>query len=562
MSSTGAGWSLAAVHDVIAAAVPERDMVVWTSTRRTYGEVAARTRGLAAFLGAHGIGIRRERDELERWECGQDPVALLLHNCPEYIEAMLGCYRARAVPFNVNQHYTPAEIRSLLDMLGTTAVVYHRALGPRLAEALALPSSPGPAGSGGPPLLIEVDDGSGTAPLVGSTGFEDAAAPADPADPANLPTPSPDDLYVVCTGGTTGSPKAVLWRQADAFVAAMSGSETATAESLAERAKARPSTWFAAPPLMHGAAQWTAFSGLHIGGTIVLHDDAAPFDARTILRTAERERVNLMSIVGDAYARPIVDELRRDPGGYDMSALKTLATGGAATNERHKAALLELLPHVTIVDGYGASETGGMAFGARTRDRAGQGFSPAAGAAVLSADRTRFLTPGEDEIGWTARTGRVPLGYLDDPDKTEATFPVIDGERVSVPGDRARLAADGTIEMLGRDSLVVNTGGEKVFVEEVEAVLRRQPGIADALVVGRPSERFGQEVVALVQTRDGAVLTPAEVREAVAAELARFKAPRAVALCDRIARHANGKADYGWAAAVADDALPATRPER
>jgi fatty-acyl-CoA synthase len=307
---------------------------------------------------------------------------------------------------------------------------------------------------------------------------------------------------------------------------------------------------------MHGAAQWTAFSGLHMGATIVLHDDARPFDARTILTTAAREQVNLMAIVGDAYARPLVDELRW--GSYDLRALHRIGTGGAATNEQHKAALLELLPHVTIVDGYGASETGGMAFGARTRETTPAGFAPVAGAAVLSADRTRFLTPGDDEVGWTARRGRVPLGYLDDPGRTAATFPVIDGQRVAVPGDRARLAPDGSIVMLGRDATVVNTGGEKVFVEEVETVLRQHPDIVDALVVGRPSERFGQEVVAIVQPRLGTALTPAEVRDHVAATLAGFKAPRAVALHDHIARHANGKPDYPWAQAAALTALDAT----
>jgi fatty-acyl-CoA synthase len=540
-------WTLPAVHDVVAAAVPDRAMVVWTSVRRTYGEAAARTRGLARFLLAHGVGLRRERAGLDRWECGQSPVALVLANCPEYLEAMLGCFRARAVPFNVNQHYTPGEVRDLLDMVGTEAVVYHRSLGPLVQAALA----------GRSPLLIDVDDGSGTPPLPGSTTFDEAAAtPAGGG--ATLPVPSPDDLYLVCTGGTTGSPKAVLWRQGDIIVAGMGGSEDTTAESITAAAAAGGGAWFATPPLMHAAAQWTAFGGLNSGATIVLHDDGRPFDARTIVATAARERVRLMSIVGDAYAGPIVDELRR--GDHDLSALQAIATGGAATNEKHKAALLDLLPQVTIIDGYGASETGGMAFGARTRGDGAPGpvrFAPAAGAAVLSEDRTRFLAPGEDEVGWTARSGRVPLGYLDDRARTEATFPVVDGLRVSVPGDRARLAADGTIEMLGREATVVNTGGEKVFAEEVEAVLRRHPDIVDALVVGRPSERFGQEVVAVVAVRPGATLQAVDVREFAAQSLARFKAPRAVALCDRVARHANGKADYRWAREVASGAVDA-----
>jgi fatty-acyl-CoA synthase len=537
-------WSLTAAFDVIASAAPERDLLVWQSTRRTYAEVAARTRNLAGFFARRGIGLRRERSELERWECGQATVALLLHNCPEYVEAMLGCYRARAVPFNVNQHYRPEEIRSLLDMLGAEAAVYHRALGPLLAEAAAERGL----------VLVDADDGSGVPPLPGSTGFEAAAGKS--SGRAELPPTSPDDLYLVCTGGTTGSPKGVLWRQADIFVSAMGGVEGDSAESLAARAAAGGGTWFPAPPLMHAAAQWTAFAGIHSGSTIVLHDDRGPFDARILLETMARERVTLVSIVGDAFARPLIEELRRRR--YDLGSLQRIGTGGAFTSEACKEALLELIPHVAVVDGYGASETGGMAYGASVAATRARGLAPAAGGAVLSADRRRFLAPGADEIGWTARRGRVPLGYLGDRRKTEETFPVIDGQRVAVPGDRARLGPDGVIVLLGRDSLVVNSGGEKIFVEEVEDVIRRHPGVLDALVVGRPSERFGEEVVAVVQLRPGARVEPNELREFAAASIARFKAPRAVAFCERIRRHASGKGDYPWARSVASSAVTAT----
>ncbi len=219
----------------------------------------------------------------------------------------------------------------------------------------------------------------------------------------------------------------------------------------------------------------------------------------------------MLVIVGDAYARPIVDALRQNT--YDLSSLQQLSTGGAMTRPDLKHALLELLPDLMIIDGYGASETGGMAFGASTKGAETQQFQPSAGAVVLAADRTRFLEPGDDEVGWTARVGRVPLGYLDDRERTEQTFPIVDGRRLAVPGDRATLAADGTIVLLGRDSLVVNSGGEKIFVEEVEEAIRRHPDVLDALVVGRPSDRFGEEVVALVQLRDGAALTGADIRD-------------------------------------------------
>ncbi|HKE73142.1 MAG TPA: AMP-binding protein [Acidimicrobiales bacterium] len=536
-----ADWSLPGVLDVVTAAAPGRDMLVWGPVRRSYAEVRDRTRGLAAFLGARGLGVRRERAELDRWACGQSRVALVLSNCPAYVEAMVGAYRARAVPYNVNHHYNAREVAALLARVGADAVVYQRRLAPLLAEAPL-------AGA----VLVDVDDGSGAAPLPGSVSFEDAVAWEVGG---GLPEPSPDDLYLVCTGGTTGAPKAVLWRQADAYVSAMGGVEGATPERIAAGAGTGAGVWFAAPPLMHAAAQWTVFAGLHNGATVVLHDDAEPFDARTILATAEREGVTMMTIVGDAYARPIVDELRARP--YDLSALRAVGTGGAVTSPALKRELLELVPHLTVNDGYGSSETGGMAFGASRRDARASRFTPSAGACVVSADRTRVLEPGDGEVGWTARTGRIPLGYLDDREATERTFPIVGGRRCAVPGDRATLAEDGTITVLGRDALVVNSGGEKVFVEEVEEAIRRHPDVADALVVGRPSERFGEEVVALVALRPGASLTPLAVREFAARSVARFKAPRAVLLCDRVGRHPSGKADYTWARRAAEGAVAA-----
>jgi acyl-CoA synthetase (AMP-forming)/AMP-acid ligase II len=538
-------WSLPAAIDAVAAAVPDREMLVWTSVRRTYAEVQERTKRLGAFFGAHGLGVRRERSDLARWECGQSPVAILVSNCPEYVETMLGAYRARAVPFNVNHHYNAAEVAALLDQIGAEAVVYHRRLAPLLAEVR--PSTDR--------LLVHLDDGTDAEPRPGSIALESAIASGGDLD--GLPTPSPDDLYLVCTGGTTGRPKGVQWRQGDVYVAAMGGAEGATAETIAATAAQAAQVWFAAPPLMHGAAQWTVFAALHNGRTVVLHDDAAPFDARTILETAEREHASLLTIVGDAYARPMVDELRTRR--YDLSSLQQLATGGAMTGPANKRALLELLPHVTIVDGYGASETGGMAFGVSRKDAQTQQFQPSFGAAVLSADRARFLEPGDDEIGWIARIGRVPLAYLNDPERTEQTFPIVEGRRLSVPGDRGILAADGTIVLLGRDSMVVNSGGEKIFVEEVEEAIRRHPDVLDALVVGRPSDRFGEEVVALVQLRPDADMTGADIREYAGEKVARFKAPRAVLLCDHIARHPSGKADYAWARQAALDAVTVAR---
>ena len=234
-------------------------------------------------------------------------------------------------------------------------------------------------------------------------------------------------------------------------------------------------------------------------------------------------------------------------------------TGGAATNPKYKRALMECIPHVMIIEGYGSSETGNMAFGYSHQGTASQTFEPRFGATVVSADRTRFLRPGEREIGWAARTGRIPLGYFNDAEATQRTFPEVEGQRVVIPGDRASLEEDGSIRLLGRDSLVVNTGGEKVFVEEVEDVLKQHDAVVDALVTGRPHERFGQEVVAIVQL-DGTATpaaspTGADLRDWCGGRLARYKAPRAFVFVELIKRHASGKADYRWAGEQATAAV-------
>jgi fatty-acyl-CoA synthase len=241
-----------------------------------------------------------------------------------------------------------------------------------------------------------------------------------------------------------------------------------------------------------------------------------------------------------------------------LSSLNAIGTGGAATNAKYKRALMECLPHITIIEGYGSSETGNMAFGYSREGTASETFEPRVGAAVVSADRSRFLQPGEQEIGWAARMGRIPLGYFNDADATQRTFPEIDGQRVVIPGDRASVEKDGTIRLLGRDSLVVNTGGEKVFVEEVEEVLRAHPGIADALVVGRPSERWGQEVVALIAAHPGADLTGEEqaIYTFCTSQLAHFKAPKAFIFVEQIQRLGNGKPNYRWARYQAKQRFP------
>ncbi|WP_216899539.1 acyl-CoA synthetase [Nocardia alni] len=526
-------WTLGEVLDTLAAAVPDRVMTVCGDRRATFAETASNTRRFANFLADRGFGAHTSRPLLHRWECGQDRVALIMRN-DRYTDAMLGCLKARTVPVNVNHYYTVREIRDLLDYVRPRIVVYHRAFGDKVAGVVAGMDVD---------LLVSVDDGSGVNELAESVSYDDCVARGDPD---RVIATDPDDLVMICTGGTTGRPKGVLWRQSDMYVSAMSGGDHESPESLHELARATGQVWLAASPLLHAAGTWTALAGALSGQTVVLYDDREKFDARRALSTAERERVTMMTIVGDAFAGPLVDEMRT--GAYDLSSLMAIGTGGAATNPEHKRALIGMLPHVTIVEGYGSSETGGMGFGRSTRDAQIETFALMRGGAAVSADRTRFLAPGDTEIGWAARIGRVPLGYFADREATERTFPVIDGVRMAIPGDRATVEPDGSLRLLGRDSLVVNTGGEKVFVEEVEGILRAHRGIRDALVVGRASERWGQEVVALVCARELTAPTETEMREACRNLLAGYKVPKQFIFVDAIARLGNGKPDYRWAA--------------
>lgn len=525
-------WTIGAVLDAVAEAVPNRLMTICGTRRSTFAECADRTRRVANYLAGSGFGANAERDALGNWECGQDRVALIMHN-DLYPDMVIACLKARVVPVNINHYYTPREVVDLLAYVKPRGIIYHRSLGAKFADVLP---------DAGAELLISIGDDSDAPQLAGATTLEEVLAQGD-SDHTN--TPSPDDLIMICTGGTTGRPKGVLWRQADMYVASMNGDDHAVVDEIHQRVHNAGPPWYAVSPLMHAAGMWTAFSAALAGQTAVLYDTQQKFDPVAVLEIAEREKVGLMTMVGDAYAAPLVAELGRRS--YDLSSLFAIGTGGAATNVKHQRALLEYLPHITVINGYGSSETGNMGFGHSRAGTQADTFAFRAGGLVLAEDYSRFLEPGEPQVGWVARTGRIPLGYFDDEAATAKTFPVVQGLRVVISGDRAVLDADGTLRLLGRDSLVVNTGGEKVFVEEVEEVLRAHPAVADALVVGRDSERWGQEIVALIELRTGAEVEDDALRTYCATDLARFKVPKAFIVVDKVRRLGNGKADYRWA---------------
>jgi fatty-acyl-CoA synthase len=411
-------------------------------------------------------------------------------------------------------------------------------------------------------MLVQVADHTATPLLPGAVDYESIIGTSAPA--TGMPIPSPDDLFLLYTGGTTGMPKGVLWRQHDVFVSSMGGRHFGTDDALASyedlAARASAAAGFTSvlliPPLMHGAAQWGAFYVMSMGGWVAFPDDVETMRPDQILRLAERERVLSIPVVGDAVARPLVDELER--GEYDLSSLASISNGGAALTAPVRQRFTAQLPHLMFLDNAGASESGLQMSAVSTSEApVSVGlFTPGSETAVISEDFTTVLGPGEGE-GWLARRRFIPLGYLNDAEKTARTFPVIDGVRWSVPGDRARFLDDGRIELLGRDSITINSGGEKIFVEEVEAAMVAHPAVYDVVVAGRPSERWGNEVVAIVQLVDGTDPTDDELIDVCARSVARYKLPKAIVRTSKVQRSPSGKADYRWAKAIAaesDDA--------
>ncbi|CAN5439351.1 acyl-CoA synthetase [soil metagenome] len=539
-------FNLATVSEVVAAAVPDREALVFGDRRFTFAQLAERTRRLASYLHDQGLGAHTERENLEPHQSGQDHLALSMYNGNEYIEGMLGSYKARVAPFNVNYRYVDEELRYLLNDADAKGVIYHAMFAPVLARIL--PEMPGIK------VLIQVADDSGEPLLPGAIDYEEALAISSPDGPPV--TPSPDDLYIVYTGGTTGMPKGVLWRQDDIFMNAMGGKEVGTwievssAEQIAE--KARNNTGFRLmplPPLMHGAAQWAGFMMLNAGSTLIM-PQSHNLDPVEVWQTVEREGVMSIVVVGDAMARPLLEELKANE--YDASSMFVLGNGGAALSVTIKEEFLEVLPNLMVNDSLGSSETGAQATHLSVKGGVASGkFKPGPGAEVVTEDLTDILPPGHDGNGWVAQSGSVPLGYLGDAAKTARTFPTIHGVRYSIPGDRGVKKADGEIDLLGRDSQCINSGGEKIFVEEVEQAIISHPAVADVLVCGRPSERWGNEVVAIVQVTEGGSLDEAELETHTNKSVARYKLPKAWVIVDSIQRSPSGKADYRWAKELA-----------
>ncbi len=514
-------------------AVPDRVALICGDDQLTYAELEDKANRLAHYLIDQGV----KKD---------DKVGLYCRNRIEIVIAMLGIVKAGAILVNVNFRYVEGELRYLFDNSDMVALVHERQYADRVANVL--PETPDVQ------TVLVVEDGSNVPDkdfqryggVEFHTAIEQGAAQRD------FGPRSSDDIYLLYTGGTTGFPKGVMWRHEDIYRVLLGGTDFATGEyvkdehDLARQAAAgSPMIRFPIPPMIHGATQSATWMALFSGGTIVL---APEFDADSVWRTVHRHKVNLLFFTGDAMARPLLDALTKD-NDYDLSSLFLLASTAALFSPSIKEKLVELLPNRVITDSIGSSETG---FGGTSVVAKGQAHTGGPRVTidkwtVVLDDDGNEVEPGSGVRGVIAKRGHVPVGYYKDEEKSAATFKVINGVRYAIPGDYAQVETDGTVTMLGRGSVSINSGGEKIYPEEVEAALKGHPDVFDALVVGVPDERYGQCVAAVVHPRAGTRPALGDLDRFVRSEIAGYKVPRALWYVDGIRRSPAGKPDYRWA---------------
>jgi 3-oxocholest-4-en-26-oate---CoA ligase len=535
------GWNFADVYEAVAARVPDRPCLIQGDRSLTWAEVDRRADALAADLLRAGLGE-------------QAKVAAYLYNAPEYLETYFAAFKAGLVPVNTNYRYGPEEIVYLFDNADAEAVVFHAALTellehvrPRLPKVKRWYVVGAETGEG-PPWAVSYEE------VVASGGGR--VTPPWGRDG--------DQLLLIYTGGTTGLPKGVMWRQDDLFNVLGAGGQqllgvpaAETVEELASRIDPDGfrATMLAACPLMHGTGQFSSFIALNLGGTVAVLP-SRHLDLAELWSEVERHRVNSIVIVGQAFAGPMLEHLDQHPGRYDLSSVFLISSSGVMWSQENKDGLLRHLPQAALFDSYGSSEAVGLGGSISTKDHAQETarFELGPNCAVFTEDGRR-VEPGSGEQGMVAISGFIPLGYYKDEAKTAQTFRMFEGRRWSVPGDWAEVDADGTLRLLGRGSVCINTGGEKVFPEEVEEVLKTHAAVRDAVCVGVPDERFGEAICAVVEPEPGQRPAQVDLAGHVKAALASFKAPRHVVVVDSIGRSPSGKVDYNGLRALAQERL-------
>lgn len=532
-------YNLADLFESVVDVVPDREALVYVDhpgtgaqRRLSYAEVDAAANRIAHHLLDAGV---RPGEHL----------GLHLYNGVEYVQTLLGCLKARVVPVNVNYRYVEEELAYLYRDADLVALVFDAEFTGRVAGALPHTEKLR--------HLVRVGTPAKGAPPLDAVPFARAAAAGSPE--RDLPGRSPDDLFIIYTGGTTGMPKGVMWRQEDLFFSGLgggapTGEPVARPEELAARVAAGGEgiTFFPTAPLMHGTSTLTAFIGFDFGQRVVLHRKFVPHE---VLRTIEAEKVTSVSLVGDAMLRPLVDALNGPLAGTDLSALFSVSSSGAIMSETVRAQFAALAPHVMLLNNFGSSESGFN--GTATADSGPErGFRLRVNARTAVVDPVTYEPVAVGEPGRIAQRGHVPLGYYNDPAKTAGTFFRRGDERWVLLGDMATVDDEGIVTVLGRGSQCINTGGEKVYPEEVEQALKAHPHVYDALVAGVPDAQWGHRVAAVVQVREG-VRSPTldEIQEHCRTKLAGYKIPRQLVVADEIQRSPSGKADYRWARAVA-----------
>ena len=539
-------FNAADIFEGVVDRVPDREAIVHGSTRLTYKELDARSNKAANAL--KKLGIKKGSH-----------VGIYAFNCVEWLEIMLGAYKLCAIPININYRYVEEELKYLIENADMEAIFYHKQFSKKLEnikDQLPLLKS-----------FICINDNSDDENVIDeSFDFENLIANED--ESRLRVQRSGDDQYILYTGGTTGMPKGVVWRMEDVLMTlgggidAVTGEKYPTPEAFADKCLQDQTIALALAPFMHGGAQWQSFNAFFSGWKLIINDQIS-FDADYIWEVVAKEKVMNIAIMGDAMGRPLCDALPKAiEKGLDLSSLFVLSSTASVFSATIKDTILEFLPNLFLIDAVGSSETGATGVNIHTKDGklkdsgGGPKFTKPDFSEILNLDTKEIIPPSDTKtIGYLARKGHVPLAYYKDEEKSKKTFIDVNGERYSIPGDMAKYEADGQMTLLGRGSVSINSGGEKIFPEEVEMALKVHPNIFDCLVVGVKDDRWGQKVVAVIQRREDIEISLEEIKEVASKYIASYKMPKAIVFSELIERAPSGKPNYQWAQKYANSAL-------
>jgi acyl-CoA synthetase (AMP-forming)/AMP-acid ligase II len=526
-------FNLADMFEAAVDAYGDREYLVAAGERRTYAEMEARANRLAHFLASHGVGPG-------------DHVGIYALNSVEWVETAWAVFKLRAVWININYRYVEEELRYLFANADLVALVHQAEYTPHVTALL--PDLPALR------LVVGIDDGSGVPLGEGTVPYEEAMAEGSPE--RDFAPRSGDDYYILYTGGTTGMPKGVVWRHEDVFYALGGGVDPTTNTrvqspgEMVEKGRGGQLTLLPIAPLMHGATQWCIMGQSFVGNRTIL---VPKFDPHEVWGLVASEKANSVMITGDAMGKPLIEALDEPGADYDLSSLLAVTSSAALFSAPVKDEFFRHLPNLVIVDAIGSSESGNNGMATMTKGGTAMKSGPTVrvlGDTVVFDEDMRPVVPGSGTIGKIARTGDIPVGYYNDPVKTAEVFINVVGVRYVMPGDFATIEEDGSITLLGRGSVSINSGGEKIFPEEVESAVRSHPDVLDAIVVGAPDERWGQRVAAIIQPRGEQVPTLDEVQAHCRDHIAGYKVPRELHVVERIERSPSGKPDYRWATGV------------